>query len=76
MKGHVLAELPAGAEGTVAGIDASDPARIHRLASLGILPGARIRLVRSGSVFLAVLDGSQVAFDREVARSIWVHSGK
>jgi len=67
-----LLDLPAGIEAVVDGLVSADPDRIHRLASLGILPGARISLVRRGAVFLAQVDGGQVAFDGEVARAIRV----
>jgi len=53
-------------------IDASDTERIHRLASLGILPGARLRLERNRGAYLAVIDRYRVAFDGAVAAAVWV----
>jgi Fe2+ transport system protein FeoA len=67
-----LAELPLGREALVTRIEAFDPDRVNRLASLGILPGSRIALARRGKVFLASLDRYQVAFDEAVARAVWV----
>ncbi len=67
-----LADLPVGVEARVTRIDGADRGRLHRLASMGILPGARLRLLRAGSAFLASLDGCQVGFDAAVARAVWV----
>lgn len=67
-----LQELPLNVEARVVRIDTSDSGRIHRLASLGILPGARLRLAQNRGAFLALLDRYQVAFDFQVASAVWV----
>jgi Fe2+ transport system protein FeoA len=67
-----LLELPVGVKASVVRIDPSDPQRLDRLASLGVLPGATIRLIRNRGVYLAILDSYQVAFDRAIAEAVWV----
>ena len=67
-----LVDLPVGVDALVSRLDTSDRERLHRLASLGILPGASVRLLRRGSAFLASIDRYQVGFDRAVARAVWV----
>jgi Fe2+ transport system protein FeoA len=47
-------------------------ARIVRLASLGILPGAELRVQQTRPVVLVELDQSVLAMEREVAASVWV----
>jgi Fe2+ transport system protein FeoA len=67
-----LLELPLNVEARVTRIDISDPKRIHRLASLGILPGATLRLIQKRGAFLARIDRYQVGFDKKVAGAVWV----
>lgn len=67
-----LDEVPLDLEVEVRRIETADVPRVHRLASLGILPGARLRLVQNRSAFVAVVDREQVAFDAQVAAAVWV----
>jgi Fe2+ transport system protein FeoA len=43
-----------------------------KLASMGILPGARLRLVRRSPAFVFRIDYSEFAVDRELAQFIRV----
>ncbi|HZN55128.1 MAG TPA: FeoA family protein [Candidatus Polarisedimenticolaceae bacterium] len=64
--------LPSGASGTVVRIASSEPERIVRLSSLGVIPGVRVTLVqRHPAVVLRVAETS-IALDREVADEILV----
>ncbi len=67
-----LVDLPLDVEALVVRIDTSSDDRIHRLASLGILPGAKLRLVQNRGAFLALIDRYQIAIDHAVARAVWV----
>ncbi|MBI4583649.1 MAG: ferrous iron transport protein A [Planctomycetes bacterium] len=67
-----LAQMPLNLEVEVTRVEVSSPARIHRLASLGLLPGARVRLLQNRGAYLAQVDRSQIAFDAAVARAVWV----
>ena len=67
-----LTKIPLDEEVQVIRIDTRDPDKVHRLASLGILPGAQIRLIQNRSAFIAIVERDQVAFDFEVARAVWV----
>ncbi len=69
-----LTEVPLDVRVCVSRIDASDDRKVHRLAALGILPGATIRLVRNRGAFIAVVDRDHVAFDAQVARCVWVRA--
>lgn len=67
-----LTDLPLNVEALVTRIDSSSEERVHRLASLGILPGASLFLIQNRRAFLACLDRYQVAFDESVAKAVWV----
>jgi len=75
-KDVLLADLPLNVEARVIRVETSDPGRLHRLASLGILPGASLRLVQHRGAYLAVLDRYQIAFDRRVAEAVWVTTAR
>ncbi|MFH1105274.1 MAG: FeoA family protein [Actinomycetota bacterium] len=45
---------------------------MHRLAALGIVPGAEVTVVRGHSPLLVSLGGARVAMGRQAARSILV----
>ena len=67
-----LIDVPVDCEVEVARLDVTDEGKVHRLAALGILPGARLRLIQKRAAFLAVIEHDQVAFDVRVARCVWV----
>lgn len=67
-----LIDVPLDREVRVTRIDTTDTRRVNRLASLGILPGATLRLIQNRGAFVAVVERDQVAFDSAVARSVWV----
>ena len=71
-----LVDVPLDREVRVRRIDSSDLRSVHRLASLGILPGAHLRLIQNRAAFIAVVDRDQIAFDRQVASVVWVEDGE
>jgi len=67
-----LADLRVGSEGRIVFIQGARQPRLDRLATLGVLPGSKVRLVqRHPSV---VLDAGEttLALDPEIARAIYV----
>lgn len=70
-----LGALPAGATAVVRRVPDSDPALLRYLASLGLIPGARVEVVEvapfNGPVHLRV-EGRAHAIGREVANRVFV----
>lgn len=68
-----LVEMMEGEEGIVARIDGGDRLS-RRLLALGIVPGARVRIIRNGKMGPIILDadGARIALGRGVAEKIWV----
>lgn len=67
-----LPDLPSGTVGTIARIEASEPARLVRLSNLGLMPGARVRLVQKLPEVVVEVGETTVALDAAVARHILV----
>ena len=61
-----------GQETRVAYISAPHFPRIQKLSSLGISPGATIRVRQRFPAFVIECDETQIALDREIARDIYV----
>lgn len=67
-----LSELRPGQRATVVRIASSDPARVVKLSSLGVMPGATVTFVqRHPAVVLRVAETS-MALDEDVAADILV----
>ncbi len=69
-----LEALPAGARATVRVLGAADDNALLGLAGLGLLPGARLEVLRRTPVLCVRLDGACYAIDRDLARSILVEA--
>lgn len=67
-----LVHLASGASGTVAYLSDCNGGTINQLTSLGILPGAKIRLERTSPAFVIRSGECQLAVDRETAETIFV----
>jgi Fe2+ transport system protein FeoA len=75
MKGSLrLSELPLGTPAIVGAIELP-PARVDRLAALGILPGMEISVEQRTPVYVLRSDDSLLALEEELARGIVVHPG-
>lgn len=74
---HALSDAPAGAA-IVAGASDADPAALRRLARLGLVPGARLRVLgrtaRGGSVEIRI-GGRAARVPRRAARTVFLDSG-
>ncbi len=69
-----LTDLAAGEEGTVSCLEAEGSA-VAKLAALGILPGARLRLVQRYPAFVFRIGFGEVAIDRTLAATVRVRRG-
>ena len=67
-----LSEFSAGDSGTVAYAHTTSARRLDRLASFGLLPGTAIRVHQTWPSVVVALDGTELAFDRETSRDIFV----
>ena len=71
MKARALTE--SAAESRVRVIDVSGTRKlVHRLAALGVVPGAEITVVRPGSPSLISIGGAKVALGENAAQLILV----
>jgi Fe2+ transport system protein FeoA len=64
-----LSTWKSGDEGTVTGLEGSSPLA-GRLQELGVIPGARIRVVQHGCPMLIQVGDSRICLRREDARGI------
>ncbi len=67
-----LAEFDVGQKGKIVFITSSEAARIGRLSSIGIIPGAVIRLIQRRPSTVVQIDETTIAIDPELAREIFV----
>ena len=67
-----LAEMTSGSRGVIVDVSAASGGRLDRLLSLGVTPGAAVRVLQTfpGVVFLC--DQTELAVERTVARSVFV----
>jgi DtxR family Mn-dependent transcriptional regulator len=69
---HPLTSLPVGEAGRIVHIVPSDPHRLVRLSTLGVVPGAEIRLRQKQPATVIGLGETTVALDPAIAREIYV----
>ncbi len=67
-----IARLAAGASGRVVRIDTSDPQRLVRLSTLGIVPGVVLTLRQTRPATIVKVGQTTVALDSDAAHEIWV----
>ena len=67
-----LTEMRPGTHARVTCLDAAHGNVAAKLASMGILPGARLRLIRRSPAYVFRIDYSEFAVDRELAQYIRV----
>jgi DtxR family Mn-dependent transcriptional regulator len=73
--GTPLADVVAGSEGSVVRVSEDDDALVAYVGSVGMIPGARVRVLEVAPFegpMLVVVAGSEHAVSREVARSVFV----
>ena len=67
-----LSEMSIGQEGKIAYIYAPETAKLQKLMSMGILPGAPIKLIQHFPSYVFQIRHTQFAVDRELADAIYV----
>ena len=70
-----LTELKAGGIGEIAYLSTSDPKKMQKLMSMGVLPGNTLQLSRTYPTFIFKVGHSEFAVDQELAREIFVRKG-
>ncbi|MEW6102031.1 MAG: metal-dependent transcriptional regulator [Candidatus Omnitrophota bacterium] len=71
-----LTELETKDKGQIAFLQARDKACMHKLMSIGVLPGMSISLLQKFPSYVISLGQSQFAIDKELASSIYVRLTK
>jgi len=67
-----LAALRPGQSGEIVQVSSRDSGRLQRLMAMGLLPGARFRLLRTFPAFVLQVGFTQIALDEDIARDILV----
>lgn len=64
--------LKSGERGKIVYFCLSDHQRLHKLLSMGVIPGKIIHLHQTSPAFVLKVEETQIAIDEELARSIYV----
>ncbi|MBM3499966.1 MAG: metal-dependent transcriptional regulator [Armatimonadetes bacterium] len=67
-----LTGLEVGEGGRVAYLQAAEGSRLRELMSIGLLPGAPVKLLRKSPAFVLSLGESEFALDEDMAKAIYV----
>ena len=67
-----LSEIEAGSMVTIERIISGSSRRLQRLASLGIVPGVKLRLISKRPTFVLQFDYTSLALDGSIANEIFV----
>ena len=67
-----LTEVNAGQRGEIAYLSVTDPKKMQKLMSLGVLPGNQLRLARTFPAYVFSVGNSEFAVDEDLAREIFV----
>ena len=67
-----LTELKAGEKGEIAYLAATDVSKMHKLMSMGVLPGSDLEVTRTFPSYIFKVGYSEFAVDGELAREIFV----
>jgi Fe2+ transport system protein FeoA len=70
--GRPLPGLRVGESGTIARLAASDPGRLVKLSSLGLMAGVEVTLLQRRPAVVVRVAETHVALDLEVAQDIWI----
>jgi len=70
-----ITELRPGEAGEIAYLAATDPKKMQKLMSMGVLPGNRLALNRNFPSYIFRVGNSEFAVDEELAREIFVRKG-
>ncbi|MDW8290166.1 MAG: FeoA family protein [Armatimonadota bacterium] len=67
-----LAALRVNEVATVRELQTHDPAIAQKLLALGVIPGARVRVVQRFPAYVLQIGFSQIAIDHQIARAVRV----
>ena len=67
-----LADFEVGRQGKIVFITPSDASRIGRLSSIGIIPGAIIKLIQRSPSIVLQIDETVIAIDPDLAKEIFI----
>lgn len=67
-----LSRLRAGESGIIVRIASTEPERLVKLSSLGVMPGVRVTLVQRNPAVVLQIAATSIAVDREVADDILI----
>lgn len=67
-----LSSLPVGDKGLVAYIVTADHPHLHKLLSLGIVPGTEVKLHQKAPTYIIKVKETQIALDKDVAGQIYI----
>ncbi len=67
-----LTELNPGEQGEIAYLSTSDPKKMQKLMSMGVLPGNLLRLLRAFPSYIFRIGHSEFAVDQDLAREIFI----
>ena len=67
-----LVDLEPGEGGRVAYLQAAEGSRLRELMSIGLLPGAPVKLLRKSPAHVLALGESEFALDEEMAKAVYV----
>jgi len=67
-----LVDLEPGEGGRVAYLHAGEGSRLRELMSIGLLPGAPVRLLRNSPAYVLALGESEFALDEDMAKAVFV----
>lgn len=67
-----LEGLKPGQKGKISSVRPQESSDLHRLLSLGMVPGTVIELIQRFPTFVVQVNESQLAFDESIARVIFV----
>jgi len=70
-----LTEVKVGEVGEIAYLSASDPKKVQKLMSMGVLPGNLLTIKRTYPTYIFRVGNSEFAVDEELAREIFIRKG-
>ncbi|HHV62739.1 MAG TPA: ferrous iron transport protein A [Firmicutes bacterium] len=71
-RGRRLCDLGPGEEGEIAFVDAHSMRDLQKFMAMGVLPGARVKLIQKLPVYVFRIGESEFAIDDELSRTIYL----
>jgi len=71
-----LDDMEAGSEGKIMYLVTKSHPRLQRISTLGLSPGAKIRVLQTFPTFVVQIDETQIALEKSIAKDIFVRKTK